>query len=272
VSQENVEIVRQLYANLDRDDMAAVLAVVATDAQWAAREDSPDVTVVRGHEGFAGLWAEITGVLEEFHIEPTQLTDAGEYVIAEVSQTARTRAAVVEQHEVHVLTLRDGKVIAVREFHEKAEALKAVGLEEQAVSEESTTPDLVEVRSAVEGTYGEYAAFAERYYAADAVLDSGDGAPLGPAEGLASILAVQREYWEMWATHHHYVDDIVDLGRGVWYLVVREDGRIKGSEVPVEASHAWILLWDRGAVVRILSYLDIGEGRAAAERLAEERG
>ena len=74
------------------------------------------------------LWTEITGVLEELHMEPTEIIDAGEYVVVCVHQSARTRDVVIGQDEVHVARLRDGYIIEIREFHEKGEALKAVGL------------------------------------------------------------------------------------------------------------------------------------------------
>jgi ketosteroid isomerase-like protein len=37
---------------------------------------------------------------------------------------------LIEQREVHVWKLSEGKVVEVREFNEKVEALRAVGLEE----------------------------------------------------------------------------------------------------------------------------------------------
>ena len=37
---------------------------------------------------------------------------------------------MIEQDEVQVLRLRNGKIIELREYSEKTEALKAVGLEE----------------------------------------------------------------------------------------------------------------------------------------------
>jgi ketosteroid isomerase-like protein len=138
--------------------------------------------------------------------------------------------------------------------------------------EEPTTPDLEEIRCAVEAdSYDEFAAFVERYYAADAVLDNMGDAGLGPVEGLAAILAFLKEYWLMWEEHHHYVDDMVDLGHGVVYAIIREDGRMKGSDAVVEARNPWVFTWEGGRIVRTTMFPDIDEARAAAERLAEER-
>jgi len=140
------------------------------------------------------------------------------------------------------------------------------------MTEQPTTPDLAEIRRWAEAdSYEEFAAFIERYYAADAVWDMGD-VGLGPFGGLAAILVFLKEYWSMWEEHHHYLEDTVYLGHGVGYAVIREDGRMKGSDAPVEARNAWVSIWDHGKVVRNTLYTDVDQARAAAERLAQERG
>jgi ketosteroid isomerase-like protein len=132
-------------------------------------------------------------------------------------------------------------------------------------------PDLEETRRWVEAdSYDEFAAFIERYYAPDAVWDMGEG--LGPFEGLAAILAALRDYWTIWEEHHHYLEDVVDLGHGVVYIVVREYGRMKGSDSHIQRRNAWVNVWDDGKVLRNTRYADIDQARAAAERLALERG
>jgi ketosteroid isomerase-like protein len=130
VSEQNVELARHVYASLNRGDIDAVLDVLAPDVEWWARGDNPETEVVKGHEGVRRFWAEITDVLEELQMEPTEIIDAGEYVVTAVSQVARARGVVIEQHEVHVGRLRNGMVIEMREFHDMAEARKAAGLEE----------------------------------------------------------------------------------------------------------------------------------------------
>ncbi len=127
MSQDNVERASRLYEHLNRGEIDAVLAVLDPDVQWWTRSDNPDTAAVRGHDGWRALWTEITGVLD---MEPTEIIDAGEYVVVCVHQSARTRDVVIEQDEVHVARLRDGYVIEIREFHEKGEALKSVGLAE----------------------------------------------------------------------------------------------------------------------------------------------
>jgi ketosteroid isomerase-like protein len=65
-------------------------------------------------------------------VEAKEFIDAGDCVLVPVRLTGRGRASGVsfEDHEVHVFRLRDRKIIEVREYREKAEALEAVGLAE----------------------------------------------------------------------------------------------------------------------------------------------
>jgi ketosteroid isomerase-like protein len=139
------------------------------------------------------------------------------------------------------------------------------------MAEEATTANLVEIgRRLVEAdSYEEWAVLAERFYAPDVVWDL--GGMLGSIEGLPAVRAFVKEYWLMWEDHHHYAEEIVDLGHGVGYAVVREDGRMKGSDGRVQATNAWVSVWVEGRIVRTTPFTDIDEGRAAAERLAEGR-
>jgi ketosteroid isomerase-like protein len=129
MSQQNVEIVERMYEDLNRGDVDAMLAVLDPDMEWWTRRDNPDTNLLRGREGFSAHWAEITGVLEEFRQQTTEVIDAGEYVVVCVHQVARTRGVLIEQDEVHVWRCRNGCVAELREFHDKHEALEAIGRE-----------------------------------------------------------------------------------------------------------------------------------------------
>ena len=69
---------------------------------------------------------------EEITIESTETIDAGDEVFAGIVQRGRPRGsrAVVEERSWQVVTFRDGVVIRVEAFLERARALEAVGLSE----------------------------------------------------------------------------------------------------------------------------------------------
>jgi hypothetical protein len=136
---------------------------------------------------------------------------------------------------------------------------------------ESTPPDLIELtRAWIEAeTYDEWAAFADRYLAQDSAWHGA----LGSFNDKATIVAFVEEYWAMWENHRHYVEEILDLGHGVMFWIIREQGRMKGSDAYVENRHGWVtVVGIDGRFVCSTIYEDTDEARAAAERLAEERG
>ena len=139
------------------------------------------------------------------------------------------------------------------------------------MSEESTTPDWVELtRRSLDAANRHQADALMCFYAADAVFDVTD-AGLGTFEGVAAIKSFLEDWWGTWGDHRMEVEEIVDLGHGVVFTVVREDGRLAGSDGHVEQRRGWVLLWVQDTIKRQAGYLDLDEARAAGERLAEEQ-
>jgi hypothetical protein len=63
-----------------------------------------------------------------------------------------------------------------------------------------------------------------------------------------------------------------DLGNDVSFVVLSLDARPAGSAGRVQERWGFTVTWAAGMIVRVIGSTDIDEGRAAAERLAEERG
>jgi ketosteroid isomerase-like protein len=131
VSQENVEIIRRHYEAVNRGDIAALLGAVDPDCVWWDRDDDPDAAVHRGVAAMQTRLSEIDAVWTELRLEPQEFIDTGEFVVVPIRAVGRGRASEVglEFGEVHVFRLRGGKITELREYREKAEALKAVELE-----------------------------------------------------------------------------------------------------------------------------------------------
>jgi ketosteroid isomerase-like protein len=139
------------------------------------------------------------------------------------------------------------------------------------MSEESTTPDLVErVRILLEAADRADFDAILKFYASDAVWDMPDG--MGTFNGPAAI----RGFWEDWWSSYERLDlelhEILDLGNGVVFAPFRFGGLPMASAAEVQTEMAIVYEWVQGAVVRATAYFDVDEARAAAERLAESRG
>ena len=140
------------------------------------------------------------------------------------------------------------------------------------MSEESTTPDLVEfTRHSVEAANrGDFDALL-RGYAPDAVWDLNPLGGLGTFEGHAAIRGFLEDWFRAWEELDFELEEVSDLGGGVVFAVVIQDGRPVGGDGRVRQREGWVYLWMAGSIVR-LTTSEVDQARAAAERLAEQPG
>jgi ketosteroid isomerase-like protein len=109
-----------------------------------------------------------------------------------------------------------------------------------------------------------------RSYAPDAVLDM-SARGLGKFEGRAAIQGFWEDYYRSFDDLRFELEEAIDLGNGVMFAVVRQDARPVGSLGRLQTREAWVSVWEKGLLLQGLSYSDVDEARAAAERLAKER-
>jgi ketosteroid isomerase-like protein len=146
------------------------------------------------------------------------------------------------------------------------------------VREESTTPDLEEaVRRALEAFNRRDFDAALSLYAPDAVWEF---APLGfgvvVEGGPLMTHEAMRKFWEdltkSFEDLEYKSEDFHDLGGSVTFGVLVQRTRPHGSDGFVETRIGVVAIWRDGRIARARAYTDIDEARAAAERLAKERG
>jgi ketosteroid isomerase-like protein len=140
------------------------------------------------------------------------------------------------------------------------------------MAEESTTPDSFKPLRRTVDAYrrGDLDAHLSSY-APDAVLDM-SARGLGIFEGRAAIRGFWEDYYRSFNDLNFELEEALDLGNGVMFAVVRQDARPARSGARVRTREAWVSVWENGMLVRGSSYSDIDDARAAAERLAQERG
>ena len=131
MSEENVELVRQAEEALLRRDRDAWFAIHDEDFEIVPVRDWPEGGV-RGRE--AG-WDFHMRILDSFEWVPVEVerVDAGaDKVLAHLRYDARGAGsgAEVELDQWFVATVRDGKILCLEWFTDRAEALKAAGLSE----------------------------------------------------------------------------------------------------------------------------------------------
>jgi ketosteroid isomerase-like protein len=140
------------------------------------------------------------------------------------------------------------------------------------MSEESTTPDLAELQKRLTGAVNRRDLDAMMaFYAQDCVYDM---SPIGMGvfEGQAAARGFIADWWGSYEELEFEAEESLDLGNGVGFRVLIQRGRPVGSSGEVELRYAAVSVWEDGKVVRMTNHRDIDEARAAAERLAQERG
>ena len=138
------------------------------------------------------------------------------------------------------------------------------------MSEESTTSDLVELlhRAFEAANRGDLDAVASSF-AEDATFD-GRGVP-DHYEGRAAIRSMLEEWFGSYEELEFGLEEVRDLGNGVVFAVVIQNGRPAGSAGHLRQREGWVFVWVRGLVAS-LTTSEVGEARVAAEHLAQERG
>ena len=138
MSQENVARAHAAYEALSRavetGNFDRFLAdFVDPNVDWVPMAGTPDsVAVRRGHEAMKKRLAEMFAAMDEPRIAAEAFVDAGDRIVIAVRMSGRgkTSGARVEARPFHVLTEREGKAVRIEWYATRAEALKAVGLEE----------------------------------------------------------------------------------------------------------------------------------------------
>jgi ketosteroid isomerase-like protein len=132
VSQENVELVRSVYAD-PRGLTAGASGKVAPDAEFDFTAAYPDRPIVRGVEELrrfrdSGPWGG-----SPIHFEPERFFDLDDervLVFVRVSTKGQESGAQVENRVAHEFTIRDELVVRFKVYGSRDHALEAAGLRE----------------------------------------------------------------------------------------------------------------------------------------------
>jgi ketosteroid isomerase-like protein len=146
----------------------------------------------------------------------------------------------------------------------------SVGDTGREVSEESTTPDPVGlVRRQVKALNRGDHDGVMRDVAEDVVLE---GRALGDFfEGRAAVRGFLDDWFRLYGELAFELEEVSHLGGGVVFAVVVQEGRLLDTDGHIHQREGWIYLCVGGAIAS-LTVSDVDAGRAAAERLARERG
>ena len=137
MSEENVELVRRLYAVGDLLDATSeqfdrvFREDLAEDFEFHLPGDYPEgEPVFRGRDGVDRLVAMLAETWQEWHFEPEHFLDGGDRVVVFARVVGRGGASgvPVELETTHVWTIRAGRAVSMHAFRIRSDALEAARL------------------------------------------------------------------------------------------------------------------------------------------------
>lgn len=132
MSAENIELVRAATEAMQRGDAEGALAALDPEIEWHATVGGVDEgRVARGHDEVVQGFLDYFEVWERIELRAEDFIDAGgEEVVVFFHEVAKGRKSgiVVETDTGTINTVRNGKIVRVRSYMDRDEALRAAGL------------------------------------------------------------------------------------------------------------------------------------------------
>lgn len=132
MSAENIELVRAATEAMERGDAEGALAALDPEIEWHATVGGVDEgRVARGHDEVVQGFLDYFEVWERIELRAEDFIDAGdEEVVVFFHEVAKGRKSgiVVETDTGTINTVRNGKIVRVRSYMDRDEALRAAGL------------------------------------------------------------------------------------------------------------------------------------------------
>lgn len=132
MSDENVAIVRGMFERFAAGDYEAAMEVVHPEVVWEDPDLIPGRGTHRGREGVARWFSRWLGAWETFTVEPLELINAGDEVVAVERMRGRGLKSGIEvdQEVFATYLIQDGQVARRSNHASRSEALDAAGLSE----------------------------------------------------------------------------------------------------------------------------------------------
>ncbi len=129
--EPGIAVVRRFNDALARGDVAGMVDCLDPQVEWRAPESVPWGGTFRGHEGFREFLGKVLEQPAEFRREMLEYLDAGERVVVLLRQMGRPKGGDTEYDvpEVHVWTVRDGKIVAFEGSFDTATVLGTLHLQ-----------------------------------------------------------------------------------------------------------------------------------------------
>jgi ketosteroid isomerase-like protein len=129
MSEQSVEVIKDIYDAFAKGDVPAVLGAFAPDIEWYEAEGMPYGGLHRGADAVAqNVFGPIAEDVDGFAVTPEELIGSDGTVAAVVryTGTGKTTGKALDVPVVHVWDVRDGKITRFRQFIDTVKFAEAV--------------------------------------------------------------------------------------------------------------------------------------------------
>ena len=132
MSEENIDVVRAAFAAFSGEDWDGLTGLLDPGVVWVTTGQFVGGQLYRGHQGVRDFLDVLGGEFDGFRAEPGNFAAAADVVVADtrVSGIGKRSGVPVELQFTVVVSLQGGRIVRVRNFVERREALEAAGLSE----------------------------------------------------------------------------------------------------------------------------------------------
>jgi len=133
MSQENVEIVKEFTSFYEAGDRERWREYFDRDVVWdASASELPAAGIYHGHAGVEHFFRDWLATWADYAMTTREYLDAGDAVVVVFRQTGTGRGSGVrvERDFFNLYDLRESKVVRVRLYESRDQALEAAGLRE----------------------------------------------------------------------------------------------------------------------------------------------
>jgi ketosteroid isomerase-like protein len=131
MSQQNVEIVRRQYESFNTSGMPD-FELLDPEIEWHTSDRALERGTYGGHEGVKAFLSSGNEVWTNAEVQPQEFIQAGEHVVVPITLRTRGKASGIQAEDrfFQVWKLHCGRIVELRVYSSRAEALEAVGLKE----------------------------------------------------------------------------------------------------------------------------------------------
>jgi ketosteroid isomerase-like protein len=139
MSQENVDLIRRLVGHAQAGEWSQANSLISEEVELDVSR-FPDGAVYHGRTDYQRFFRQWFGSWDELSIEAERFIDAGERVVVFLTIAGRGKGSgvTVKRDFADLWTVRDGQVVRLVGYLDRAMALEAVGLE--SMPEEGLEP------------------------------------------------------------------------------------------------------------------------------------